>query len=355
MVKKILYIFSERPNQYSGGGKIIYSIVKSAKIIKDFDFYFLCPINSKEFFLNNKFNLRKVFFYKQSSLINKLISKFFLFSNSNALQIIKRINKLKINYFDHILIQRSTLGILSYKINHNSKITIFDNIEYDYAKINLNFYDILISFVSEILSSYFSQNVWFFTHEDLRRHKKLYGNYSRCIRKKINLPFYSDGIIKNHKRNNLIYIGNLKFKFNKISLIKLITKLNLPNYILRKLIIIGRRPDKDLTNFLIKNKIKFIFDVENLKEHLKKAKAIIIFDNFGTGIKTRVVEAMSFGIPIIANNLAIKGYNINNKSFFIKLSKKNISSFLKLSLKEQKKISQESHLFWKKKSLTIFI
>lgn len=162
MVKKILYIFSERPNQYSGGGKIIYSIVKSAKIIKDFDFYFLCPINSKEFFLNNKFNLRKVFFYKQSSLINKLISKFFLFSNSNALQIIKRINKLKINYFDHILIQRSTLGILSYKINHNSKITIFDNIEYDYAKINLNFYDILISFVSEILSSYFSQNVWFF-------------------------------------------------------------------------------------------------------------------------------------------------------------------------------------------------
>jgi glycosyltransferase involved in cell wall biosynthesis len=59
-------------------------------------------------------------------------------------------------------------------------------------------------------------------------------------------------------------------------------------------------------------------EVDNLKEIVSDAALMIAPLLFGTGIKTKIVEAMSWGVPVVTNPIGSEGINaINHEDLFV--------------------------------------
>ena len=73
----------------------------------------------------------------------------------------------------------------------------------------------------------------------------------------------------------------------------------------------------EVRDFLLKEKefmqkienspIKLVGRVENVKDFYEQVDAVIVPITFGTGINVKMIEAMSFGLPVISTTCGIKG------------------------------------------------
>ena len=53
-------------------------------------------------------------------------------------------------------------------------------------------------------------------------------------------------------------------------------------------------------------------EVDDVKRSLSDSALMIAPMLFGTGIKTKIVEAMSWGVPVVTNPIGIEGINANH-------------------------------------------
>jgi len=123
---------------------------------------------------------------------------------------------------------------------------------------------------------------------------------------------------KNIKYNNLIFIGNMLTAQNKSSL-KMIVDEILPKFRFRyKLFVVGKYDNTTLELTCRNNNIELLGFVDDLKENLRSIKLALMPISFGTGIKTKVLDCMSYGIPVITNNVGCEGLNAkDNENIFI--------------------------------------
>ena len=64
--------------------------------------------------------------------------------------------------------------------------------------------------------------------------------------------------------------------------------------------------------------IIFLGRVDDVREHLKKCKVFVCPLTFGSGIKTKNLEAMAMGLPIVTTNIGAENINaINQKDWIV--------------------------------------
>lgn len=124
-------------------------------------------------------------------------------------------------------------------------------------------------------------------------------------------PYYMSmfNLKTDYYSKNIIFFGNMGSVQNYLSItwfinnvyIKLIKK-----YTKAKLFIIGGNPPKNLLKYQSKNIIITGF-VDNPEVFFKKSCLMVVPLVFGGGIKVKVIEGMSAGLPIITNNIGIEG------------------------------------------------
>ena len=71
--------------------------------------------------------------------------------------------------------------------------------------------------------------------------------------------------------------------------------------------------NKEFMDKIQNSPIKLVGKFEKLEDFYKTVDAVIIPIMFGTGINIKMIEAMSFGIPVISTKCGIKGVNSNSK------------------------------------------
>lgn len=119
------------------------------------------------------------------------------------------------------------------------------------------------------------------------------------------------------EKNSLAYVGNFKVATNCDTL-KMICEDILP--ILKheyKFYVIGLCPKEIIDLYSVNPNIIFSGRVEDLAVAVRKSEVFFCPIAYGTGIKTKIVEAMAMGMPVITNDIGAEGIAAENGKHFV--------------------------------------
>lgn len=334
---KILYITFEAPSVKSGGGIGVKQSLLS--LLHSNELTYIGPT------------------FQEKSLEDKMLDKHLIKKSSNGLlrlfnlliyrttnryfsdwnKIIKRLDKHK---YDIIYVE-FTKNSFVHKRLYKTKVPIITrvhNIEYDYfknyfknKKSSYSFYNLITIKNRERLSIYYSKRVLVLTKEDQKRLLELYGekNLSKidilpvCIEKPnlLENENYNDYLPDNYIliTGSLWYGSNLKGVewfikevWNNLSKRKEIIEKQL------KLVIAGSNPANSLLSLIDDNESIILYkNPKDISFFFKFASVYVAPIFTGSGMKVKVAEALSYGLPIIGTNHVFIGYSINdNKNSF---------------------------------------
>ena len=134
----------------------------------------------------------------------------------------------------------------------------------------------------------------------------------------------------NLRSNNLMYVGSLSWDANIDGLVYFLNniypnvKAKIPDI---KFYIIGKNPPESLQKFAQKDKSIILTGfVQDLKKYYVKSKLFVVYLRYGSGIKIKILEALSNAMPVITNDIGIEGIYtggvalaVNDKEFSEKI------------------------------------
>lgn len=133
------------------------------------------------------------------------------------------------------------------------------------------------------------------------------GNKAKTLTVGVDCEYYRAPINRKKNEKGLSYVGNFSVASNADTLRMLIEDI-LP--LMRadyKLYVIGKCPDYIKNKYSNNEKIEFCGRVNDLREYVKSTAVFLSPIAYGTGIKTKIVEAMAMGMPVVTNSVGIEG------------------------------------------------
>lgn len=158
-----------------------------------------------------------------------------------------------------------------------------------------------------------------------------------------------ENIYNSPKKNNLLFIGNMSTAQN-LSSLKMIVYEILPQLTFDyQLLVVGKYDNRTITITQENKNIQLLGFVEDLEEVLKDIKLALMPISFGTGIKTKILDCMSYGIPVLTNSVGNEGLSTTNLEDIILFEKLDINSrkIMQILKDEQllKRISQNGYKY----------
>lgn len=121
------------------------------------------------------------------------------------------------------------------------------------------------------------------------------------------------------EKNLLSYVGNLKVAANVDTLHWIISDILPKIHHNVKFMVIGKCPDDIREKYKGNNHVKFTGRVDNLVEYIRKSQIFLSPILYGTGIKTKILEAMSMGVPVVTNDVGAEGIEAKDgQEFWVK-------------------------------------
>lgn len=133
-------------------------------------------------------------------------------------------------------------------------------------------------------------------------------------------PKFNRAAVKN---NNFIFIGSLNLPHNEAGLLaffKNIMPLMVEAWPDFKLDIVGKYAGQQLLNEVERwpNHVRMHGFVSDLSSMLEECCGMIVPLTFGSGVKLKTLEALSYGVPIVSTSIGVEGIDISNgKNCFV--------------------------------------
>lgn len=125
------------------------------------------------------------------------------------------------------------------------------------------------------------------------------------------VQYYSQDIPANPIPNSISVVGNFQTTANAATM-EWICKDILPRFPEQiEYYVIGSFP-KDLRDHIDCRKLKILGFTDDLRAAVKSTEVYFAPILFGTGIKTKIVEAMAMGMPVVTNSVGAEGLNVQN-------------------------------------------
>ncbi|WP_455645981.1 glycosyltransferase family 4 protein [Methanosphaera sp.] len=370
---KILLICHDIPSMTVGATLPIYHLIKNLGKNYSID---LISFNSEKYDINelkpflNKYDNIKIPTYH--SIKDQLI-----YTTKNMLTLDNIHKRSFLNYYYHEnmskLIEKSVL-------DEKYDIIITDMPMAFYAK-NIHIPKIVYAFdaVSDYnykmytkAESILSKVYWYMNYLKIHRYEKTYDNFDSCIvvnKKdkqllekyiKTNIEVIPNGVDTSFFKNDneessekIVFLGDMstppnndavKYFINEIY--PLICKeVNIPFYI------VGRNPSEYIKQLDNHENIIVTGSVKDVRVYLTPGTIFITPMISGTGIKNKILEAMSMNLPVVSTSIGISGINSRNYEEFIladdNISFKNAIIELHENKKLKNKISSNARLFVK--------
>lgn len=108
------------------------------------------------------------------------------------------------------------------------------------------------------------------------------------------------------RRYDFGFVGNMNYSANQDSLRFLVDEVLplVPNATLR---VIGACPERVEIEYADYSNVSFTGWVDSISENLGQCAALLAPFAYGSGIKTKVLEAMGMGVPVITNSTGLEG------------------------------------------------
>ncbi len=299
---KILYVLDFKPfcEDKDGLTKIYYNLIKY--ISKNNDVDLLIVLEDKIDNIDNFYNVKNIFY-----------------ETIKLSEFEKNINRLKYEY--STTLSKSKVKILydkydmkQYNIIHTAHL-FFSNISFYHTNIVIGATDASSLAMSEntlrekLRKFYYKKIEDILSKKDLWIHTVTQRDYDRYKTDKKFIitngvdsekyKSYNVGIIK----QSFVFHGNLDYIVNKDAIFymsKVIKDIGCKY----KLYIVGRGESEI---YALLDNVVVVGEVDNIAKEISKYEFYLILMTTGTGIKNKLLEAMSCECNIVANNLAING------------------------------------------------
>lgn len=147
----------------------------------------------------------------------------------------------------------------------------------------------------------------------------------------VDIEYYNNNNLNKEKDDYIGFLGVLNVSHNENAVkgfIKNILPIILKSNNNIKFMVIGGGASKELLN-LQNNSVIFTNRVEDVREYLKKCKVFVCPLNFGSGIKTKNLEAMALGLPVVTTTIGAENINaINKKDWYVTDDKEEFANYV---------------------------
>jgi len=271
----------------------------------------------------NKIN-KSIFNKLKNAFIYRFIKRTFLGpADINVINYYKKLKEiLKKEHFDYIILENlSSLNAVSLIKRHSIRSKLI----YDAHNVESSLCDLSSkkksSFIIKKESNLYNlvNQVWVCSSVDKDLFEKLNGNRISCtiIPNAVSIKSINDIRSNPDNENTLIFCGSFDYLPNEEGLIwfldncwdKLINKF--PSI---KFIVIGSGCKSDaLKRSLLKKNILDIGQVKEVADYYKSAKIAIVPINKGSGTRLKIIEAMSFALPVVSTSKGAEGIEYTNE------------------------------------------
>ena len=313
---KILHISFEAPNRKSGGGLGIYQTAKSLLTSQN-EVDYCGPACSTYLQYKRKFILKR-----RNGFISKILGIIYLSPSSFLLDFLSISKKINFEYYDCVVVDSTRYKLIVEKVIQCGRYPIVrvHNIEIDYIKSKSkslrNWILSWIVYFSERYTFKNAKSLLFLTTQDRERAEELY-------RLKINNNCYILPVCIESENNLfsnwstcdrvILFTGSLWFEPNvegiRFFINDVFRYLNNKYF---KLIIAGKGADIALQGYSEKFNNISIYNSpteEEMEVIFRKADIYIAPVFHGSGMKVKVAEALSHGLPVICSQHAAIGYD----------------------------------------------
>ena len=330
-MKKLLFITPRNPfsGRYSG------DVIRANKFIH---------------FLSKKYNLQVISLDKNNIKKKNKIIKYRGFKNSNFLSKIFNIifsvlslqplqvgyffspsikNYVKDNYQKYDFIFLQSIRTVQYVPNNIATRCILDmgdltSINYRQTFKRLSFLNPLkiVYLIESILVKKYEKKCFNRFNKILLFSKKEINSVEKKFRKKLfQINFGIDKIKSlykfNKKNNKIIFIGNIKYAPNREACLEFINKI-LPKILFKypkvQFHIIGEISKIDKLFVMKKRNVKIFDQVDNLEPYLSKVICGLANLNISSGVQTKLLTYMSYGIPSVCSEQVSQNFDAIKKS-----------------------------------------
>ncbi len=198
--------------------------------------------------------------------------------------------------YNNILIQHNNESEL-YKQRGKNKSLI--------KRLIFNWQSSLIDKVMNIVNNDFKKCVYISSYDIVKSVK----TRNTVVLKRINLYFnHNHYIPEKSKEFDLLFLGSLDWEPNIHGIIWFLENVFHLLPINIKIAIVGRNPNKRIMNFE-NERIRVFPNVERAEDFFHKSKIFISPVLIGGGINIKILEALSYGIPIVTTGHSLRGYD----------------------------------------------
>lgn len=175
---------------------------------------------------------------------------------------------------------------------------------------------------AHILSKYEIEISKFYNHivfvspiETVEFNQKIKSNKSTTITIGVDYNYFSKQIGCKKLHSYIGYLGNMYVAHNKDAVYNFIENIfpiilkEKPNAVFR---IIGRCPKELIDKYKDNKNIEVTGEVDDIRKYMQECEVSVAPFIYGTGIKTKILETMAMGVPVVTNSIGKEGLNLTN-------------------------------------------
>lgn len=125
----------------------------------------------------------------------------------------------------------------------------------------------------------------------------------------VDFDYFSRQVPFERRENTISFFGDLKTAANQDTLYWIVDNI-LPKLNGVELLVVGDCPES--LRLQLKNNKEIIFTgrVDDVRPFIRATTVFVAPIVYGTGIKTKILEAMAIGVPVVTNSVGIEGLNV---------------------------------------------
>lgn len=134
----------------------------------------------------------------------------------------------------------------------------------------------------------------------------------------VDYKYYSEDLNIEKELGIATFVGNMKTAANADSVRMIVNKVLPHSNKLKKMLFIGGVSDELKNEFKGNPRVEFIGRVEDVRSYVEKGMVFLAPLTYGTGIKTKILEAMAMKMPVITNSVGAEGIpGENGKTWYV--------------------------------------
>lgn len=210
----------------------------------------------------------------------------------------------------------------------------------------------LLSKYEVSISKYYEKIIFVSPVEAAEFNKKIDENKCLDITIGVDYDYFSKSKADHDEEKCIVFLGNMYVAHNKDAVNKFIDEIfpiilkDIPE---AKFRIVGRCPEEYKVNLSKIKNIEVSGEVEDIRSWVQSSTVAVAPLTYGSGIKTKILETMAMGVPVVTNYIGVEGISTeNDKNIIVREASKEIAEEIIKLLKDteyRKLISNEARAF----------